>query len=1014
MVSKAGSVPLHGRVTESARLRAALTSAVAGTGRTILITGEPGIGKTRLVEELAVEAREQGVLVLWARCQESEGAPAFWPWTQIIRAAVAASELGPEQGASTGGMEANAGALPSLRAFLSPAPLVAQEAAPANFLRFEAICTFLRNRSSDAPLVIAFDDAQWADTSSLRLLQFAARELGDAAVLLLVTCRDAEAQRKPELARALAELSHLPGSERVTLRGLDEPDIVAIVADMTGDVPPAPVVTALFRRSEGNPFFVTEIVRSLPLATWSSATDDVAAQMPIPPSLLDVMRGRLGRLSPACQEMLATAAIIGRDFSMGVLALVPDGGGHLPAGNALPQLLEEAEGERLIEAVAAMPGRFRFVHVLIREALYAALPAGSRMRLHLQVGEALEEWFGDDADAHLSELAHHFFQAAPEGVALKAVEYASRAADQAVEQLAYEAGAELYDTALRALDLLPAPSLERRYELLMLRGGAEARAGRLDAARDAFLRAGAIARRDHARRRAPESAERLARAALGLQLAALAHGAVDGERVRLIEDALAALDELGAPDVDATTPAALRSRLLARLAMELYYSGEHDRIEALSHEAVERARATGDPATVAFALQARRWVAWGPDTIEERLAIGNELADLARELGDRELLLAGLHTRFVALQELGDMQAVATAAEPQTALAGELRSHYYQWHMAVYRATRAALDGRFDAAEQLARQALASGRRGDAANAEQVFALQRVLLRWQQGSLAGEETTVRQEAGHQQALPVWRCLLARLIRDLGREQEGRQLVDQLAGDRFSGLPRDLFWLCNMALLSETCAGLGDAERAAALYRLLSPYASLNVMAGRAGSLGPVARYLGLLAATCGDHAGASRHFEDALAANERMGARPLTARVQRDYAAMLLRLLADAGERSMPDTEGGRRAEQARAMLEAALATALELGMPDLARDVERLREDLDEHARPPLHPGGLTAREIAVLGLLARGRSNPEIAAELAISVKTVERHTVNIYAKIGARNRVDAAVFALRNGYI
>jgi ATP/maltotriose-dependent transcriptional regulator MalT len=266
---------------------------------------------------------------------------------------------------------------------------------------------------------------------------------------------------------------------------------------------------------------------------------------------------------------------------------------------------------------------------------------------------------------------------------------------------------------------------------------------------------------------------------------------------------------------------------------------------------------------------------------------------------------------------------------------------------------------------------------------------------------------------------VWRCLLALVACELGRRDEARQVADEVARRDLADLPRDLYWLCNVALLSESCARLGDAGLAGTLAALLAPYAALNVMAGRAACLGAVARYLGLLAATRRDWIAAARHFEDALTANTRMGARPLVARTAYDYAAMLLERRDEAGE------VGDDGIERARAMLVQAHATATELGMVRLADESHRLLDGMTATAgaasspphalrflHPPAFPNGLTAREAGVLRLLAAGRSNPEIAGELVISVKTVERHTVNIYAKIGARNRVDAAAYAFRHG--
>jgi DNA-binding CsgD family transcriptional regulator len=1009
-----------GRERELAALATRLDVALAGRGGVALIAGEPGIGKTRLAEELAGRARRRGAVVLWGRCHEGGGAPAFWPWSQIVRALLRdrdAQDVRETLGPSAPEI---AQLVPEVRELLSGLPEPSVAAPDQARFRLSVAATAVLSAAARArPLVVILDDLQWWDAPSLLLLCFLAREIADARVLVLATYRNDALRGGHPLQEAIAALARVPRCDRLNLGGLDEPEIARMIAATTGAVPPTAVVSTVRRRTDGNPFFVTEVARVLGEGGPDGRPDEDAWCVVIPPTVLDAVQARLGRLSEGCQHLLTVAAVVGRVFNLGALGCAPGGRRSRSGGDRMLSLLEEAERAQIIVGVADRPGRFRFVHDLVREALHAALPVSRRVLLHRRIGAALEGLSGGDAEAHLEELAHHFFEAVPGGDVEKAIAYAARAGRRAAMRGAPEEGARFFDMALRALEMLPGPTAERRYELLMQRGGAEVRAGRPDAARESFGGAAALARRNHALRPCAQTAERLARAALGPDLSGLTHGVVDWRGVRLLEEALAAVGD---------GDRALRARLLARLGMELYYAEDRARSTALSQEAVRLARSAADPAALAFTLQARRWVAWGPDTIAERLALGAELVELAPRLEDRELALAGHHTRFVALQELGEMEVVAEEAERQARLADELRTPYYQWHVTVYRAMRAVLDGRFDEGESLAGRAFTFGQRAEAPNAEQILALQRIFLRRQQGQPAEAEATVRRAVGQYPTLVVWRCALAVLACETDQREEARRLFEQVARDGFAGLPRDLFWLGNVALLSETCAQLGDRERAATLHALLAPYATLNVMIGRAVCLGSAARYLGLLAATRGDRTAAARHFDDALTANVRMGAQPLVACTQYDYAAMLLGHPASAAHalrsRQTWSAEQARTdRRRARELLEEALATAQALGMAGLADRGERLRSATpadghevaqDSACRAPraARPAGLTAREATVLGLLASGRSNPEIAATLVLSVKTVERHTVNLYAKIGARNRVDAAAYALRHG--
>lgn len=951
--------PFVGREKELAALARHLRDACAGRGSVALITGEPGIGKSRLAEELAESARACGIAVHWGLCEEGESAPAFWPWMQIVRGLARSHDVDDVRSAMGPAAEDLDHLLPERRASVAPptAPATTDEDHTRS-RRFDSMCRFLAECAARTPLLLIVEDLQWATEPSLRLLLFVAGQLTAARVLLLLTCRDVGANRSPQLARVLAGLARLPGHERMALSGLSRTEVARVMTAMAGVAPPDNLLNSVYRRTDGNPFFVAELVRSLDDADmWHAYAAGRPPEHPIPATLRDVIQERLDRLSRTCRHVLTTAAALGPEFDVALLAQVTSGRRH-EAAERLLVTLAEAERAAIIAGVVGVPGRFRFAHDLIREVLYAALPNSLKPTLHHHIGRGLEAYYGDDVEPHLEELAHHFFQAVPVGDGERAIAYAVRAARRAEQGLAPEVGAGFYNLALRVLDLFPAGDTDRRYELLMARGSAEVRGGQLDRARTTFRDAA-----DIARRRLPahhdQAAEDLARAALGLQLTALTTGAVDQRQVDLIEEALARVGTSNQP---------LRARLLGRLAMELYYASDRQRSRDLSVQALQLARRSADAAALAYVLQARRYVAWGPDTVDERLTLAGEMVDLARTLGDPELAMAGYHTRLVALQEAGDMATAIAELEAHGRLADELRQPYYQWHVMVFRAMRAALEGRFDDSEALAHQARGFGLRAEAPNAMQVFSLQMAHLRRAQGRLDEAEAEVRVALAQYPALPIWRCLSMALVCEAGRQTEARSTLERYARDGFAGIPADLFWLANIALLSEVCACLGDADRAAALYGLLLPYAHLNVMCGRAACFGPVTRYLGLLAGCLGRWADASRHFEDALAAGARMGARPLLARTQLDFAAMLRRAHHDTGELARPRTPCGDR----------------------------------------------LTEREVMVLRLLADGQSNPEIAAALAISVKTVERHTVNIYAKIGARNRVDATAYALRHGLV
>ncbi|HEX3211588.1 MAG TPA: LuxR C-terminal-related transcriptional regulator, partial [Actinomycetota bacterium] len=631
---------------------------------------------------------------------------------------------------------------------------------------------------------------------------------------------------------------------------------------------------------------------------------------------------------------------------------------------------------------------WRFVHTLVREVLYEGLPAARRVRLHGRVGEALEAVYAADPGPHLAELAHHFVAAAPAGeeTVARAVPVATLAGRRALELLAWEEAAGLFAQALAVLDLAEEPDQGERCELLLALGEARMAAGDVAAARAAYQQAGELARRIGA----PEA---LARAALGLGLEFTA-GIVDGVQVGLLEEALAALGE---------EDSLLRARVLARLATALLFTPQVDRRLALSEDAVQLARRLGDPATLAAVLHDHLLVIWGTkqELVAEGLAAVTEVVELAERLGDRAMALRGRGLRRFALLELGDLAGFDAdlAAAEQTAQ--ELRQLQYHWQLPLARATRASLAGRFAEAEEQAAQGLVVGQRAGDQAVELYHAGVVGTLRFMQGRL-GETVELFQDLAIRfPVFAVTRTTLAAALAAAGRPVEARAEVERLAAGDLTPVPRNTAWSFSLAVLAYACHRLGDAELAAKLHRLLTPYADRNIATGRFGGLclGPAAYFLGLLDLTLGCPEVAVRRFAQAAALAERMQARPMVA-MSREGQARALLALGRPGDRS-----------QARALLQEAAATAKRFGIH--GRD-ERAGALLGELAATvaPAWPAGLTGREVEVLRLIAAGRSNRAIAQALLISPNTVLHHVSNIFAKTGVANRAEAAAYATRRG--
>ncbi|MGH2695181.1 MAG: ATP-binding protein, partial [Actinomycetota bacterium] len=421
-----------GRERELSELVTAYEDVEAGRGRLFLICGDPGIGKSRLADQFGTEVAARGARVLWGRCWEAGGAPAYWPWTQSLRSYVRDAELDRLRTEVGPGAPDLARVIPDLRTFVPDIPdPPASDPEAARFRLFDSVAAFLWNASRSGPLVIVIDDLHAADAPSLLLLRFLASELGRARVLIIGSYRDTEIAHNSTLAETVSELTREPSVRRMQLAGLTESAVAELIAKTAGLSPPAKLVTAVHSETGGNPLFVGEIVRLL--ATEGRL--DHAENLPrlliaVPEEISATIGRRLDHLSRGCVETLMLASVLGREFDLKVLEVLTGS----PSIELL-KILEEAVTARVVSDVPGSPGRSRFAHALIRDTLYDRIPGARRANLHAKVGDALERLHQDDLEQHLAEIAGHFFEAAPAGDAERALAYAERAATSAVKRL---------------------------------------------------------------------------------------------------------------------------------------------------------------------------------------------------------------------------------------------------------------------------------------------------------------------------------------------------------------------------------------------------------------------------------------------------------------------------------------------------------------------------------------------------------------------------------------------------
>ena len=871
-VAEPGQSPFVGREAAMQRLRVGLDASCSGRGRLLLLVGEPGIGKTRTAEEVGAEASRRQARVLVGRAYEGEGAPAFWPWVQILRAclrdsdpAMLAADMGP-------GAAEIAELIPELSERIRDVPTAqAVEGEQARFRLFDSVTTFLKRTAARQPVVLILDDLHWADEASLRLLRFLAGELRDARLLVVATYRDVEVRRGHPLAAFLGALARESVCERIALRGFEVVDTERFMAGLIGKPPPSRLVAAVHDMTEGNPFFIQEMVRLL-MSEGRLDSADAAGVWPLalPQGVRDAIGRRLNALSDECNALLRTASVLGRDLSAALLAQVAD----LP-GDRLLERLAEAVAAQVLDETEGGLGRYTFRHALIRQTLYDELTPLQRVRLHRRAGEALELACGAHPEPHLAELAHHFFQAAAGGDVEKAGDSCVRAAERAHRLLAYEESARQYEHALQALELRVPRDEARRCELLLALGEAHSMSGARDQARSAFATAAEIAR--HLSR-----SDLLGRAALGYR--GFEMGAPAEETtLALLEEALAAVGN---------AHSGLRARLLSRLVGTPPYSHSMERRDALSREAHARAQDEGDPVALRDALFARLWACLGPDRVGERLTVAEEILDLAERLGDERIALLGHEGLLGAHLLRGDTAAADRALAAYTRLAQELRQPAFIVQAIVCQGSRALARGDFVTAEQLFHEALERGR-GTVPYAHFMFAGQMFSLFMQRGDIDhfGQiEDLLREMVEMPYSFErATRSSIALMHAVRSEIEPARQEFESLAAKEFADLPRDEHWLSAMSTLSLLAILLGDRRRGAVLYDYLKPYADLVVVHDLLrATFGSVASVLGNLATLLQRYDEGAVHYEHAIAKEAAMEARPALLGSQAGYARLLI------------------------------------------------------------------------------------------------------------------------------
>jgi predicted ATPase/class 3 adenylate cyclase len=905
-----------GREAELAHMKRALDSAKSGHGQIVAAIGEAGVGKSRLFYEFRAVGHSR-CLVLEALSVSHGRASAYLPVIDLLKNYF---DIIPDDDARRRREKIGGKILILDRALEDTLPYIFTllEVVESNDLltrmdpeirrrrTLGAIKRLLLRESLNQPLIVIFEDLHWLDEGSRALLNLLADSIGTAHLLMLVNYR-------PEFTHnwgnktyytqlRLDPLSTESGEEMLKALLGDGHDLV-------------PLKRVIIEKTDGNPFFMEEIVQGLfeqgaLLRNGSIKLAKSLRTIQIPSTVQAVLASRIDRLPPEQKDLLQTLAVIGKEFPF---RLVREVSGK--ADDELQRLLSDLQiAEFVYEQPAISDIAYVFKHALSQQVAYGSALLERRRVLHERIARFLEAQFPGTVETQPELIAHHYTEG---GLGAQAIPYWQRAGERALQR---SANAEAISHLTKGLELLPAlakplegrpkePVEEaQRCTLLLSLGEAQRKAGQPLTAQETFLQAAEI-------EQLLGSTEFLVRAGVELARLTFTVGLPAAPAVRILEEAL---QRLGAED------SLLKAKTLASLARVLAATGAQQRAMVCAEKGLDIARRFDDPALVAANLDGMNFALAGPEYAKLRLANSTEMLQLAKAANNSDGILEDAYCdahfwRVYSLLEMGDMPATDAEIDAYARLVEEHHEPFQVCVITAYRCMRALVQGRFEDSEHFAQQAFAVGQRMQTETAAGVFGLQMFALRREQGRLKEIEPAVKYFLQQHTAAAAWRPGLALIYSELGRTREAREEFEQLAWNNFADLPHDGLWMGCMTYLADVCTFLGDKTRAATLYKILLPFAGLNVVFGNAeGCYGALSRYLGALATTLELWAEAAQHFEDALAMNARMNARPWLAHTQEQYARMLL-ARRQSGDR-----------EKAAALLNAALATARELGMGGL------------------------------------------------------------------------------------
>ena len=806
-------------------------TAASGALALLMITGEPGIGKTRLAAEVARACATDGDLILYGRCNEEPLSPfeAFRNAFHNVARLPVGQALLQDEGAP---VEALTQVVPEVTDRPGPSSgpgLVTAEA--ERFQSFEAVAWLIASLARRRPLVLVLEDLHWADAPALSLLEHVLQSRIAAPVLIIGTYRDTEIAGRNWLAEGLVGLRRVAAITRIDLEGLSSPMSLALVESAIGSSGAGlgPIASRLRDFTGGNPFFLQEVASDVvasggPLEGALAFDAAVATGSTISDRLRELVQWRLMKLSEPCKQVLSVAALIGLHFSVGVLLATCD---HSEAD--VLTVLDEAQDAGVIAEATDSDDTYRFVHDLVRTALDAGFGPARRVRTHLRIGQQLEARHGLDP-GHAPEVALHYVHGIAAGSADRARLYCRLAGTEALAHVAYEAAVQHFQHALDISTIHFPEDHDARCELLLLVADAMVKSGRLVDADERFLQAF-----DEGQAHGLHDVVAAAALGYGGVLPAGVEPSEDGQRLLRT-----ALDDLGPGD------SSDRALALGRLAHWGHFSESRESRELLADEAIEVALRLDDPAILATTIEYRYWALCGPDDVARQVDDGRRIREIGEAVGDPELVLRGMKCELHAEFEGGSFTTAQSIAMEMQGLAASIGQPEYLRLGFMWDSLVAGIQGRFDDAEVSATRAYDIFQRSGHSQSQAIAVGLSLTWLWLQGRMS--EMGPILEAGRtgrssigEKALAAWVAV------ESGHHIAAADVLAQLTPESVAAQDRNFHWWFMMAGLSHTAISLGDVQWADALYGLIAPFASHNCRVGQATFLGSADFYLGSLA-----------------------------------------------------------------------------------------------------------------------------------------------------------------------